>query len=131
MSDLVVVDRLAHGVQLAAEAAREEALRDALLNGTPGQPKTPIVDVRVESRSRSIPTFRLPTAPVRVMDRMVGGPGLEPGWITPHAPQTCASAKFRQPPKAGWKYYQLDAWCPLRDSNPRHSVPKTDALPLS
>ena len=21
---------------------------------------------------------------------MVGGPGLEPGWVTPHAPQTCS-----------------------------------------
>ena len=27
-------------------------------------------------------------APARVL---VGGPGLEPGWVSPHAPQTCAS----------------------------------------
>src|SRR5690242_21903810 len=23
------------------------------------------------------------------MGEVVGGPGLEPGWVTPHAPQTC------------------------------------------
>jgi site-specific DNA recombinase len=60
----------------------EEALRDAMLNGTPGQRKALlkelIVDVRVESRDSIIPTFRLPTAAVRVTEAVVGRGGLEP-----------------------------------------------------
>lgn len=60
----------------------EEAVREAMLNGTPGQRKSLlnglIVEVRVESRDSIIPTFRLPTAPVRVMEVVVGLDGLEP-----------------------------------------------------
>src|SRR5216683_3198407 len=48
----------------------------ALLNGTPGQRKALlkelIVEVRVESRDSIVPTFRLPTTPVRVMEAVVG-----------------------------------------------------------
>src|SRR6267378_3041729 len=29
---------------------------------------------------------------------MVGDPGLEPGWVTPHAPQTCASTSSASRP---------------------------------
>jgi site-specific DNA recombinase len=54
----------------------EEAVRDAMLNRTPGQRKALlkelIVEVRVESRDSIIPTFRLPTASVRVTESMVG-----------------------------------------------------------
>ena len=32
--------------------------------------------------------------------RMVGDPGLEPGWVTPHAPQTCASTSSASRPAA-------------------------------
>ena len=60
----------------------EAAVRDAMLNGTPGQRKALlkelIVEVRVESRDSIIPTFRLPTAPVRVTEAVVGLDGLEP-----------------------------------------------------
>ena len=60
----------------------EEAIRDAMLNGTPGQRKALlkelIVEVRVESRDSIIPTFRLPVTPVRVTETMVGRGGLEP-----------------------------------------------------
>jgi site-specific DNA recombinase len=60
----------------------EEAVRDAMLNGTPGQRKALlkelIVEVRVESRDNIIPTFRLPATPVRVTEAMVGRGGLEP-----------------------------------------------------
>ena len=60
----------------------EEALRDAMLNGTPGQRKTLlkelIVRVRVESRDSIVPTFGLPTTGVRVTESMVGRGGLEP-----------------------------------------------------
>jgi site-specific DNA recombinase len=60
----------------------EEALRDAMVNGTPGQRKALlkelIVEVRVESRDSIVPTFRLPTAPVRVTEAVVGHGGLEP-----------------------------------------------------
>jgi site-specific DNA recombinase len=60
----------------------EEAVRDAMLNGTPGQRKALleelIVEVRVESRNGIIPTFRLPATPVRVTETMVGSGGLEP-----------------------------------------------------
>ncbi len=80
----------------------EEAVRDAMLNGTPGQRKALlkelIVEVRVESRDSIIPTFRLPATPVRVTETMVGDPGLEPGWVTPHAPQTCASTSSASRP---------------------------------
>ena len=85
-----------------AVRSAEEALRDAMLNGRPGQRKALlkelIVEVRVESRDSVIPTFRLPTTAVRVTESMVGGPGLEPGWVTPHAPQTCASASSASRP---------------------------------
>jgi site-specific DNA recombinase len=60
----------------------EETLRDAMLNGTPGQRKALlkelVVEVRVESRDSIVPTFRLPTAPVRVTEAVVGRRGLEP-----------------------------------------------------
>ena len=60
----------------------EEAVRDAMLGGTPGQRKAPlkelIVEVRVETRDSIIPTFRLPVTPVRVTETMVGPGGLEP-----------------------------------------------------
>jgi len=35
--------------------------------------------IEVKSRDEIVPTFRIPATPVRVMDRVVGGPGLEPG----------------------------------------------------
>jgi site-specific DNA recombinase len=60
------------------EAVRsaEEAVRDAMLHGTPGQRKALlkelIVEVRVESRDSIIPTFRLPATPVRVTETIVG-----------------------------------------------------------
>ena len=60
----------------------EEAVRDVMLHGTPGQRKALlkelIVEVRVESRDSIIPTFRLPATPVRVTESMVGRGGLEP-----------------------------------------------------
>ena len=60
----------------------EEAVRDAMLNGTPGQRKALlkelIVEVRVESRDSIIPTFRLPARSVRVAEAVVGRGGLEP-----------------------------------------------------
>src|SRR5438876_8173092 len=37
----------------------------------------------------------LPEVAIRVM---VGDPGLEPGWVTPHAPQTCASTSSASRP---------------------------------
>ena len=81
-----------------------DAVRDVMLNGTPGQRKALlkelIVEVRVESRESIIPTFRIPTPSVRVTERMVGDPGLEPGWVTPHAPQTCASTSSASRPAA-------------------------------
>jgi hypothetical protein len=53
----------------------EEAVREAMLHGTPGQRKALlkelIVEVRVESRDSIIPTFRLPSTPVRVTETMV------------------------------------------------------------
>jgi hypothetical protein len=46
-----------------------------MLNGTPGQRKALlkelVVEVRVESRDSIVPTFRLPTAPVRVTEAVV------------------------------------------------------------
>jgi hypothetical protein len=60
----------------------KEILGDAMLNGTPGRRKALlkelVVEVRVESRDSIIPTFRLPTAPVRVTEAVVGRGGLEP-----------------------------------------------------
>ena len=60
----------------------KETLRDAMLNGTPGQRKALlkelVVEVRVEGRDGIVPTFRLPTAPVRVTEAVVGRGGLEP-----------------------------------------------------
>jgi Phage integrase family len=47
---------------------------------------------------------------------MVGGPGLEPGWVSPHAPQTCASTSSASRP--GWSAASRVAPCPLEDSNP-------------
>ena len=59
-----------------------EAVRDAMLHGTPGQRKAPlkelIVEVRVESRDSIMPTFRIPATPVRVTEAVVGRRGLEP-----------------------------------------------------
>ena len=85
-----------------AVRSAEEAVHDAMLHGTPGQRKALlkelIVEVRVESRDSIIPTFRLPATPVRVTETMVGDPGLEPGWVTPHAPQTCASTSSASRP---------------------------------
>ena len=53
-----------------------------MLHGTPGHRKALlkelIVEVRVESRDSIIPTFRLPSTPVRVTETMVGRGGLEP-----------------------------------------------------
>ena len=43
---------------------------------------------------------------------VVGGPGVEPGWVAPHAPQTCASTI---PPAAR---PGASSTCPLEDSNP-------------
>jgi hypothetical protein len=66
------------------EAVRdaEEAVGDAMLNGTPGQRKALlkelIVEVRVETRDSIIPTFRLPATTVRVTESMVGRGGLGP-----------------------------------------------------
>src|SRR5260370_35545023 len=75
-----------------------------MLDGRPGQRKALlkelIVEVRIESRDSIIPTFRLPASSVRLTENMVGDPGLEPGWITPHAPQTCASTSSASRPPA-------------------------------
>ena len=72
-----------------------EAIAEAMTRGTLQQRKALlqqlVAGVEVSSREEIVPTFRIPATPVRVMDRMVGGPGLEPGWVSPHAPQTCAS----------------------------------------
>lgn len=63
-------------------AMPRKTVRDAMLNGTPGQRKALlkelIVEVRVESRDSIIPTFRLPTTSVRVTETVVGLDGLEP-----------------------------------------------------
>jgi site-specific DNA recombinase len=72
----------------AAVRSAEEAVRDAMLHGTPGQRKALlkelIVEVRVQSRNSIIPTFRLPSTPVRVTEAMVGRGGLEP--LSPREP---------------------------------------------
>jgi site-specific DNA recombinase len=79
------------------EAVRnaEETVRDAMLNGTPGQRKALlkelIVEVTVESRDSIIPTFRLPATPVRVTETMVGRGGLEPPTSAVIRPERCAS----------------------------------------
>ncbi len=76
----------------------EVALRDAVLNGTPGQRKALlkdlVVEVRVESRESIIPTFRLPTASVRVTESVVGRGGLEP-------PTSAAARPKRRTHKSG------------------------------
>jgi hypothetical protein len=52
-----------------------------MLHGTPGQRKALlkelIVEVRVEGRDSIIPTFRLPSAPVRVTETVLDRGGLE------------------------------------------------------
>ena len=82
--DLKESDRKEVLVAPTAQVMRsvKETLRDAMRNGTPGQRKALleelVVEVKVESRDSIIPTFRLPTAPVRVMEAVVGRRGLEP-----------------------------------------------------
>jgi hypothetical protein len=87
----------------------KETLRDAMLNGTPGQRKALlkelVVEVRVESRESIIPTFRLPTAPVRVMEAVVGCGGLEPPTSAVIGPQCCASEG--EGPSATWGVMRL------------------------
>jgi hypothetical protein len=72
----------------------EGAVRDAMLNGTRGQRKALlkelVVEVRVENRGSIIPTFRLPTTPVRVMEAVVGRGGLEPHTSAVTVPERCA-----------------------------------------
>ena len=88
-----------------------EALREAIYIGITSGPDTQrkallqdlVVEVRVHSRTAIVPVFRLPFnapsgpsghlpqrvgeghAAVREVFRVVGGPGLEPGWVSPHA----------------------------------------------
>ena len=73
----------------------KETLRDAMLNGTPGQRKAVlkelVVEVRVESRDSIIPTFRLPAAPVRVTEAVVGRGGLEPPTSALDLAERCAN----------------------------------------
>ena len=84
LDDLRESDRTEVPVAPTAEVMRnvKETLRDAMLNGTPGQRKALlkelVVEVRVESRDSIVPTFRLPTVPVRVTEALVGRGGLEP-----------------------------------------------------
>jgi hypothetical protein len=77
----------------------EEALRGAMLNGTPGQRKALlkelVVEVRIESRDSIIPTFRIPTTSVRVTESMVGRGGLEPRTSALDRPERCASGPFQ------------------------------------
>jgi hypothetical protein len=72
----------------------KETLRDAMLNGTPGQRKALlkelVVEVRVENRANIVPTFRLPTTPVRAMEAVVGRGGLEPPTSAVTNPNRCA-----------------------------------------
>ncbi len=93
-----------------------EAISQALTRGTLQQRNALmqqlVVGIEVTSRDEIIPTFRIPATPVRFMDRVVGGPGLEPGWVTPHAPQTCASTSSASRPAGCLRT------CPLEDSNP-------------
>ncbi len=71
-----------------------ETLRDAMLNRTPGQRKALVkelvVEVRVESRDSIVPTFRIPTAPVRVTEAVVGRGGLEPPTSALRGLERCA-----------------------------------------
>jgi site-specific DNA recombinase len=80
----------------------QAAVREAIVRGTPGQRKALlqalVAEIRVESRDAIYPTFRLLAGTVRVMDQMVGGPGLEPGCLAAHAPQTCASTSSASRP---------------------------------
>src|SRR5439155_11689744 len=84
LEDLRESDRAEVVRMPTAEVMRnvKETLRDAMLNGTPGQRKALlkelVVEVRVESRDSIIPTTRLPTPSVRVTESMVGRRGLEP-----------------------------------------------------
>jgi hypothetical protein len=84
LEDLRESERKEVHVAPTAEVMRnpEEAVRDAIRNGMPGQRKALlkelVVEVRVESRDSIIPTFRIPTTPVRVMEAVVGRGGLEP-----------------------------------------------------
>jgi site-specific DNA recombinase len=84
LEDLRESDRTEVLAAPTAEVMRnvKETLRDAMLNGTPGQRKALlkelVVEVSVESRESIVPTFRLPTAPVRVTEAVVGRGGLEP-----------------------------------------------------
>ena len=117
LEDLRESDRTEVLVAPTAEVIRnvEEVLRDAMLNGTPGQWKALlkelVVQVRVESRDRIIPTFRLPTAPVRVLEAVVGRGGLEPPTSAKSARATpaagcrrfaCSPTPFRCPPSSGF-----------------------------
>jgi site-specific DNA recombinase len=65
-----------HGPSKEAVRNAEDAVREAMMSGTPGQRKALlkelIVEVRVESRDSIIPTFRLPATSVRVTETMVG-----------------------------------------------------------
>jgi len=96
LDDLRESDRTEVLVAPTAEVMRnvKETLRDAVLNGTPGQRKALlkelVVEVRVESRDSIIPTFRLPTAPVRVMEAVVGRGGLEPPTSAVDRTERCA-----------------------------------------
>src|SRR5207237_2528543 len=38
--------------------------------------------------------------------RVVGDPGLEPGWVAPHAPQTCASTSSASRPCCAGRFYR-------------------------
>jgi hypothetical protein len=96
LEDLRESDRTEVLVAPTAEVIRnvKETLRDAMLNGTPGQRKALlnelVVEVRVESRDSIIPTFRLPNTPVRVTEAVVGRRGLEPRTSAVTGPGRCA-----------------------------------------
>lgn len=83
---------------LAADTPQVKALLQAL-----------VAEVVVDSRERITPVFRVP---VRILSGMVGGPGLEPGCLAAHAPQTCASTSSASRPA------ECSRTCPLEDSNP-------------
>lgn len=59
----------------ASLADAEEAIKEAIERGTPGQRKALlqalVAEIRVESREAIYPTFRLPAGTVRVMDQVV------------------------------------------------------------
>ena len=77
LEDLRESDRTEVLVAQSAEVMPnvKEILREAMLDGTPGQRKAllkePVVEERAESRDGVVPTFRLPTAPVRVTEAAV------------------------------------------------------------